>query len=101
MFLNKLRPRTRCSFSEWEGGEVLKCWAGPATKNGLVLKCVKVTLYAAESLISPSAQYLQYLTFATEFGLIVISRGKSCSVCSYLKLIIRECSMDLPFIAFF
>ena len=60
MFLNKLRPRTQCSFSKMpsgrEGGEVLKCWAGAATKNGFVLKCVEVTSFAGKNLISASVE---------------------------------------------
>lgn len=63
MFLNKLHCRTQCSFgtmpSGREGREVLKCGAGPATKNGLVLECVQVTLYTGNNLISAGVKQLQ------------------------------------------
>lgn len=59
-----------------EGGEVLYCWAEPAAKNGLVLKCVKVTFLAGTNVISISVKKLQCLTFITEFGLICNQQRK-------------------------
>jgi len=73
MFLNKLHPRTQCSFSKTPsggaGGEGLKYWAGLATRNGFVRKSVKVTWCAGRNLISDTVEQLQCLTFIVEFGL--------------------------------
>lgn len=55
---------------------MLNCWAGSATKNGIVLKCVKVTLLDGMNVISVSVEKLQCLTFIIEFGLICNQQRK-------------------------
>lgn len=65
MFLNKLPPRTQCSFTEMPSWKVgwggVKYWAGSAAKEGLVLEWVKSHLWKGSNL---RVEWLYYWVWA-------------------------------------